>query len=97
MLIIIGIGLSVVLLGFWLVGHWLARVLMFMVMAIVFGFGMWLWGDTLIDPSHPHPTGNAMGAFIGIALAWPISGIPGYQLRRQERAARRWARERWAM
>ena len=37
MLVLSGLGVAVVLLYFWLIGHWFARVLVFIALAVGFG------------------------------------------------------------
>ena len=36
--IIIGVGAALALLYFWLIGHWFARVVMFLVLVVLLGF-----------------------------------------------------------
>jgi hypothetical protein len=38
--ILIGLALAVALLYFWLVGHWFARALVFLLFALAFGFAL---------------------------------------------------------
>jgi hypothetical protein len=80
--ILIGVALACGLLYFWLVGHWFGRVLAFLVFAGLLGLG----GGMALADSHAAAPG-AFGAILGIALAWPVSGIPIYVRRAQIRAA----------
>ena len=73
-----GVILAAVLYG-WLVGNWFGRVVAFPLLAIIVGFvGAWVIGNI----GHSEKA-SIWGFFIGVALAWPISGIPGYVRRRQ--------------
>jgi hypothetical protein len=74
--ILIGLALAVALLFFWLGGHWFARVLTFLLFATMLGFIL----GWLTPPSYGEHY-NQMGVVIGIALAWPIAGIPTYYWR----------------
>jgi len=80
--LMIGAGLALALLYFWLIGHWFARVVMFLLLAVV-GF---IAGAALASAS-PNPPTFALVLFglIGAALAWPLSGIPIYYWRHQFR------------
>jgi len=80
--LMIGAGLALALLYFWLLGHWFARVVMFLLLAVV-GF---IAGAALASAS-PNPPTFALVLFglIGAALAWPLSGIPIYYWRHQFR------------
>jgi hypothetical protein len=96
--ILIGIAIAVALLCFWLTGQWFARVLMFLLLAAVLGFYGSQWGqpracpnltldEALIDASRcVRPAGadfSIPAGLIGIALAWPLAGIPAYCRRRR--------------
>jgi hypothetical protein len=59
----------------WLIGHWFARVLVFLVLAAV-GF---IAGANVPTPS---PAGSIICGLIGAALAWPLASIPIYYWRR---------------
>lgn len=77
---LIGLGLAVALLYFWLIGHWFARVLMFLLLgAGFFAGGAVLGNDNTGDPS----LGIVLG-LIGVVVAWFTAGIPIYW-RRWER------------
>ena len=77
--ILVGIVLALVLLYFWLLGHWFARIVAFLIFAAVLG----LLGGLMT--AQPHSNEGAIGGIIGIALAWPMSGIPIYWHRRKAR------------
>jgi len=74
--IIVGLLLAIALLYFWLIGHWFARVLVFLMLAVV-GF---IAGVNI--PPH-NPTGSIICGIIGAALAWPLASIPIYYWRRR--------------
>ena len=69
------------LLYFWLRGHWFVRVLAFLALALAFGFlgGMMTGLDARPGSGDNHAW---LGILLGLAIAWPVSGIPLY--------ARRW-------
>jgi hypothetical protein len=80
--ILIGLAVAVALLYFWLIGHWFARVLAFLLLAVCMGAG----GAALCNIGPPGPNaGNAaiFGAIVGAILAWPVRGIPIYYWRYQ--------------
>lgn len=95
--IFIGVAAVVVFLAAWTEGLLLGRIMAFLLLSVLFGWGLWLWGDTLIDPNHLHRDGNSAWALVGIALAWPVSGIPIYRENAAKRRARRQAKERWGV
>ena len=74
--IIIGLLLAIALFYFWLIGHWFARVPVFLMLAVV-GF---IAGANI--PPH-NPTGSIICGIIGAAFAWPLASIPIYYRRRQ--------------
>jgi hypothetical protein len=74
--IVVGLLLTIALLYFWLIGHWFARVLVFLAEAVV-GF----IGDANVPPHNP--AGSIICSLIGAALAWPLASIPIYYWRRQ--------------
>jgi hypothetical protein len=75
--ILVGIGAAVVLLYFWLLGHWFARVLTFLVLAIPLAF---------LGASYAHdPVAALFGVVVGGTAAWFLAGIPIYVRRRQAR------------
>ena len=76
---LIGLLLGVALLYFWLIGHWFARVLVFLLLAVLMALG---GGSLLADTAKPsNPASGIFGAIVGAVLAWPVSGIPIYYWR----------------
>ena len=75
--IIVGLLLAIALFYFWLIGHWFARVLVFLMLAVV-GF---IAGANV--PTSPSPAGSIICGLIGAALAWPLASIPIYYWHRQ--------------
>ena len=75
--IIVGLLLAIALFYFWLIGHWFARVLVFLMLAVV-GF---IAGANV--PTSPSPAGSIICGLIGAALAWPLASIPIYYWRHQ--------------
>lgn len=72
--------LGLFLLYWWLMGHWFARVVMFLVLAAVFALaaGQLQYGDS---------AERLISVAIGAALAWPVSGLPIRVLRQSKRPA----------
>ena len=80
--ILIGIAMAVALLYWWLIGHWFARVLVFLLLACV-GF---VAGAALANTSPNAPAaGVIILGLIGAAFGWPIAGLPTYYWRHQMR------------
>jgi hypothetical protein len=75
--ILIGGALAAVLGYFWLIGHWYARVLMFLLLGVTFAFTL----GVLFAPTG----GAVVGVIIGVAIAWFVAGIPIYYWRNQIR------------
>lgn len=71
--IIIGLAAGVALLYFWLIGHWFARVLVFLMLAC----GGFLAGGAM---AHDMPSWIVLGT-ICAALTWPLAGLPVYYWR----------------
>ena len=72
---LIGLGIFVVLLYWWLIGHWFARVLVFLLLAVL---------GALIS------AGNG-AAIVGYGvLAWFIASLPIYYQRYQSRLPQWW-------
>jgi hypothetical protein len=86
--ILIGLGLAVVLLYFWLIGNRFARVLMFLLLAA----GLGVYGGLCLA-TNDSPVGGMIGGCIGIALAWPVAGIPIYFARFREAQHEKWIAE----
>lgn len=80
--ILIGLCMGLVLLYFWLLAHWFARVLMFLLLGAIFGAAGLALGD---DPNHQG--GALMIALIGVVAAWFVAGIPIYYWRPRISAA----------
>lgn len=76
--ILIGLGIALTLLYFWLIGHWFARVIVFLLFSVIFFF---MFAATARDTSNPS-AGVSVG-LLGIPLAWPLSGIPAYYWHRR--------------
>jgi len=76
--ILVGLVLALVLLYYWLIGHWFARVVMFLTLATTFGALGALFTGAGGPPAQNHAW---VGLLIGAALAWPVSSIPIYWLR----------------
>jgi hypothetical protein len=73
--ILVGIGVAVVLLYYWLLGHWFARALTFLALAVVMGMGLAL---LMASAANAGAANGPFGLLAGAALAWPVSGIPAY-------------------
>jgi hypothetical protein len=89
---LIGLGLFLGALYFWLIGHWFARVVVFLLFAALFGMiganlGSHLDIQIAISAAptaprvDPAPVMAIIGLLGGFALAWPVSGIPIYYWR----------------
>ena len=85
--LILGCGL----LWAWLVGHWFARVLVFLLllgvfMLVVSGLFNAMSVHVQPDASPLVIVGGLAGILLAGLMAWLISGLPIYRRRRQERA-----------
>ena len=82
--IIVGLILVLALGYYWLLGHWYARAVMFILFAAVFGFIGWAGGMELRANGISSEGGGAaiLGVLGGIALAWPVASLPIYRVRR---------------
>lgn len=78
MAIIVAILLSIVLLYFWLIGHWFARVLVFLGLA-----GPTAFLALIVVP--PSSGGNVGVAAVCGVVAWFVAGIPIYYWRGLQR------------
>ena len=103
--ILVGLVLAAVLLYFWLIGHWFARVLAFLALAPALGLAGWIGGLAMVPPPSEAQRADArqhvsdpysvelvdhyarqqrndaqplIGALLGLALAWPVAGLPIY-------------------
>jgi hypothetical protein len=84
--ILIGLVLALVLLYYWLVGHWFARVVMAIILIPSLGV---LGGAITADPSGKAPGMAVMGALFGAAAGWFASGAPIYYWRAKVRELNR--------
>jgi hypothetical protein len=75
--ILIGLVVVAALLYFWLVAHWFARVLMFLLLGVGGFFGGGAITGTL-------PSSVILGV-LGIVAAWYVAGIPTYYWQRRNR------------
>lgn len=78
MVYLLGAGIGAVLLYFWLIGHWFARVLAFLVLLVPLSFLGSAYGA-------PYQAG-LLGLVLGGIAAWFLTGIPTY-VRRYRAAA----------
>jgi len=74
--IIIGLLLGIALLYFWLVGHWFARILMFIVLTVLFS-AVALAGD------NREPATNLFLLALAIGAGWIVASLPLYYWRRR--------------
>jgi len=78
--IAVGVVLALVALYFWLLGHWFARVVAFLLFVVLFG----LIGSAFTGSLGPAATNHGwVGFLIGGVVAWFVSGIPIYYRRWQ--------------
>jgi len=79
--ILIGVALGVALLYFWLLAHWFARVLVFLLAAPCLGFIL----ATIMPPWSvtPHADLNPLGFLIGFVAGWWLAAAPTYYWRGQ--------------
>ena len=83
--ILIGLVLGCVLLYFWLVGHWFARVLFVPIATIAVFVAMFV---AMVGNSHEnvsHPAETAVALVIGLIAGWVIAGIPTRYWRKRAR------------
>jgi hypothetical protein len=76
--ILIALALAAVLLYFWLTGNWFARVLVFLLLSVAFGFTS-VWLGLLAGDQSPW----FVLALLGVAVAWPVASVPIYCWRRR--------------
>ena len=74
--ILIGLVVAAALLYFWLVAHWFARLLVFLLL----GAGLLTIGALIAEPPA-----NILFAVFGVVAAWYVAGIPTYYWRHQHR------------
>jgi hypothetical protein len=77
-LALVALAVGVVLLYYWLLGHWFARVLTFLALAVIMGMGLAL---LMASAANAGAANGPFGLLLGAALAWPVSGIPAYYWR----------------
>lgn len=75
--ILIGLAIALALFYFWLIGHWFARVLVFLILAVI-GFCL---GAAAVSAPETNAFGLILFGLLGAALAWPIAGLPVYYWR----------------
>jgi hypothetical protein len=73
--ILIGLAMAAALLYFWLLGHWFARVLVFLLLGAALGVGGMVIG------MRNDPVGGFLLGALGIVAAWFSAGIPIYYWR----------------
>ena len=79
---LIGLGAAAALLYYWLLCHWFARVLMFLALVVLLGFG----GGVMFSAIAVNRLETApfvVGAILGVIMAWPLASLPTYYHRRQ--------------
>jgi uncharacterized membrane protein YccC len=81
--ILIGIGLAAALLYFWLLGHWFARVLVFLMLAVVVFFMACATASP--EAAKADPAGVIILGLVFAPIAWPIASIPLYYWQRRFR------------
>jgi hypothetical protein len=97
--VLVGLALVCGLLYFWLVANWFARVLVFLLLTLCFGFigGLMITGGA-------NGTGWIVGLLGGGVVAWFVAGIPAYcwryhlqqlEERLREQCNANAARQRW--
>jgi hypothetical protein len=82
MQILTGLIFVLALLYFWPIGHWFARVVTFLVPAMLLGGVGWL-----VTGGYGLP--SLFGFLVGATLVWPVSGIPIYCYRARGRTTPR--------
>lgn len=75
---LIGLAMSAALLYFWLLGHWFARVLVFLGLAGVSGFAGLIVGSTNSNAG----AGVTIG-LLGLGAAWVVAALPTFYWRRR--------------
>jgi hypothetical protein len=70
--VLIGLGAAVALLYFWLLGHWFARVLVFLFLVLCAGYV----GLIVNKDGDGAAIAGTVVFIIGAILSWPIASIP---------------------
>jgi hypothetical protein len=65
--LLIGLAMSAALLYFWLIGHWFARILVFLGLLALLGLIVIGWPNTL-----------APAVLLGLPVAWMLASMPIY-------------------
>ena len=86
MYFLIGLILSLALLYFWLVGHWFARILVFLLLIPVGYLLIALGLANLLEVGKPTGLQLVLCAIVGAILAWFGSMLPIYYWRGKFRA-----------
>jgi len=82
--LMIGAGLALALLYFWLLANWFARVVMFLVLIPVLTFvALWALYPLLHTPADSQ-TNMAFAIAIGFLASWFVSYAPTYYRRRKD-------------
>jgi hypothetical protein len=63
--LLIGLAMSAALLYFWLIGHWFARILVFLGLLALLGLIVIGWPNTL-----------APAVLLGLPIAWVVASVP---------------------
>jgi hypothetical protein len=74
--ILTGLGITLALLYFWLLAHWFARIVMFLLLCPV----LWFAGAALGARANDQWSWIPLG-LLGLALAWPVASLPLYYRR----------------
>jgi hypothetical protein len=90
MAFLVGLILALALLYFWLIGHWFARVLMFLMLSPLFAATVAVVAG-LLGGNQSHPNSEPSVAIVLVAfcvgaggvIAWFVSMLPIYYRRRQ--------------
>lgn len=72
--ILLGLCMGLALLYFWLIGHWFARVLMFVALGVVFGAISFF----IVAANTGVEQAGFMAVPLGVLAAWYAAGVPTY-------------------
>jgi hypothetical protein len=72
--ILVGLCMGLALLYFWLLGHWFARALMFVVLGVTFGGACFF----IVAANTGIEQAGFMAVPIGVLAAWFAAGAPTY-------------------